>query len=80
MIEIEDENKKVKILYDNLPAIFRKEIDKLTKFNQEIKEDLLALSSKLNLTVDKAENSFKQYELIYYEVETIKKYLLYTAK
>lgn len=80
MIEIEDENKKVKILYDNLPAIFRKEIDKLTKFNQEIKEDLLALSSKLNLTVDKAENSFQQYELLYYEVGTIKKSLLSTAK
>ena len=80
MIEIEDENKKVKILYDNLPAIFRKEIDKLTKFNQEIKEDLLALSSKLNLTVDKAQNSFQQYELLYYEVGTIKKSLLSTAK
>ena len=80
MIEIEDENKKVKILYDNLPAIFRKEIDKLTKFNQEIKEDLLALSSKLNLTVDKAENSFQQYERLYYEVGTIKKSFLSTAK
>ena len=45
-----------------------------------MKEDLLALSSKLNSTVDKAENSFQQYELLYYEVGTIKKSLLATAQ
>lgn len=45
-----------------------------------MKENLLALSSKLNSTVDKAENSFQQYELLYYEIGTIKKSLLDTAQ
>ena len=36
-------------------------------------EELNAQTLKLNLTVEKAEISFQQYELLYYEISTIKK-------
>ena len=43
-------------------------------------EELNAQTLKLNLTVEKAEISFQQYELLYYEISTIKKSLLDKGK
>lgn len=47
---------------------------------EEIKEDTIYLTNKLNQTVDKAENSIQHYELLFYEVGSLKKQLITTGK
>ena len=60
--------------------VFKKEVEKLNNFINEMNEELNSQTLKLNLTVEKAENSFQQYELLYYEIGTLKKNLLEKGK
>ena len=68
------------MMFDNLVIVFKKEVEKLNNFINEMNEELNSQTLKLNLTVEKAENSFQQYELLYYEIGTLKKNLLEKAK
>ena len=79
-LEIDDEKERIKMIYDNLIIVFKKELEKLNNFINEMNEELNSQTLKLNLTVEKAENSFQQYELLYYEIGTLKKNLLEKGK
>ena len=78
-MEPESEPKKIKVILDNLPSILGKEINKIKKHISEMKDDSNSLSIKLNQKIDNAENSFQQYEFLYYEVSSIKKSLIASA-
>ncbi len=58
---MEEESKKSKIIIENLPAVFSKEIEKFIKNTEEIREDLNMLNHKLIALVEKLENSIQQY-------------------
>jgi hypothetical protein len=65
----------LKILIDNLPAIFIKEIEKLAKCIEDMQRDLGFLNNKLLLLVEKLDNSLQQYELVFHEAELCKEEL-----
>ena len=79
ILEINDEKEKIKIIYDNILIVFTKEVNKVSKYILEIEIELNNQTNKLNNLVSKAENSFQQYELLNYEIGTIKKLLLEVA-
>lgn len=56
-----EDSQKFKIMMDNLPAIFSKEIEKFIKSIEDIKEDMNGLNQKLISLVEKLENSIQQY-------------------
>ena len=75
-LEINDLKEKIKIIFDNILIVFTKEVNKVSKYILEIEIELNNQTNKLNNLVNKAENSFQQYELLNYEIGTIKKLLL----
>ena len=76
ILEINDEKEKIKIIYDNILIVFTKEVNKVSKYILEIEIEVNNQTNKLNNLVSKAENSFQQYELLNYEIGTIKNLLL----
>ena len=78
-LEINDLKEKIKIIFDNILIVFTKEVNKVSKYILEIEIELNNQTNKLNNLVNKAENSFQQYELLNYEIGTIKKLLLEVA-
>ena len=66
----------MRILYKNLNLILETEIKKLNQYISELKLEYKQQNSKLNEIVDKTENSLQEYELLYYEINTIKKNLI----
>ena len=63
----------LRILYKNLNLILETEIRKLKEYIIEFKTDYQQQDNKLNQIVEKTTNILQEYELIEYEINTMKK-------
>lgn len=70
ILEIEDYNKKYKILSDNLHMILFKELQKLSNCVNDFKEQIGHKNFKLMTFVENLEKSIQQYELVQHEIES----------
>ena len=66
----------LRILYKNLGLLFETEIRKLNKFIEEIQNECQEKHFKKLQIIEKAEVSFQEYDLLFYEIKTLKQTLI----
>ena len=63
-------------MYKNLGLLFETEIKKLNQFIEEIQFECQEKNCKKLQIIEKATNSFQEYDLLYYEINTLKQTLI----
>ena len=79
--DINIENNPIKsenlgILYKNLVLLLETDIRKLNQFLREITNDIQEKNIKKKEIIDKAENSLQEYDLLYFEINSLKQALI----
>ena len=79
--DIDIENNPIKsenlgILYKNLVLLLETDIRKLNQFLREITNDIQEKNIKKKEIIDKAENSLQEYDLLYFEINSLKQALI----
>ncbi len=69
-------NEDLRILYKNLGLLFETEIRKLNQFIEEIQNECQEKHVKKLQIIEKAENSFQEYDVLFYETNTLKQTLI----
>ena len=79
--DINIENNPIKsenlgILYKNLVLLLETDIRKLNQFLREITNDIQEKNIRKKEIIDKAENSLQEYDLLYFEINSLKQALI----
>ena len=79
--DINIENNPIKsenlgILYKNLALLLETDIRKLNQFLREITNDIQEKNIRKKEIIDKAENSLQEYDLLYFEINSLKQALI----
>ena len=69
-------SENLRILYKNLYLLFETDIKKLNDFMKEIAEEIQEKNIKKKEIIDKAENSLQEYDLLFYEINSLKQALI----
>ena len=69
-------SENLRILYKNLYLLFETDIKKLNEFMKEIAEEIQEKNIKKKEIIDKAENSLQEYDLLFYEINSLKQALI----
>ena len=78
-INIENGSIKIenlRILYRNISLLFETDIRKLNQFMKEIMNDIQEKNKKKKEIIDKAENSMQEYDLLFFEINSLKQALI----
>ena len=66
----------LRILYRNISLLFETDIRKLNQFMKEIMNDIQEKNKKKKEIIDKAENSMQEYDLLFFEINSLKQALI----
>ena len=69
-------SENLRILYKNLFLLFETDIKKLNEFIKEIIEEIQEKNIKKKEIIDKAENSLQEYDLLFFEINSLKQALI----
>ena len=69
-------SENLRILYKNLFLLFETDIKKLNEFIKEIIEEIQEKNIKKKEIIDKAENSLQEYDLLFFDINSLKQALI----
>ena len=69
-------SENLRILYKNLPLLFETDIRKLNEFIKEINNEIQEKNLKKKEIIDKAESSLQEYDLLFFEINSLKRALI----
>ena len=69
-------SENLRILYKNLHLLFETDIRKLNEFMKEITNEIQEKNIKKKEIIDKAESSLQEYDLLFFEINSLKRALI----
>ena len=69
-------SENLRILYKNLSLLFETDIRKLNEFIKEINNEIQEKNIKKKEIIDKAESSLQEYDLLFFEINSLKRALI----
>ena len=71
-----NKSENLRILYKNLHLLFETDIRKLNEFIKEITQEIQEKNIKKKEIIDKAESSLQEYDLLFFEINSLKRALI----